>query len=114
MPKASLDTADLSAYAAKLDNLEHKLEEKRKQAVETCERIISVINSLNDADEIKILTMRYINQCKWEEIDLLLPMSRKTIHRKHCNGLDAVALVLDNQTDKNVIFFEKLTLNDTK
>lgn len=86
MPHAHNST-DLSSYAAALD-----VEESRHLAVlntsmERYQKIMETIEQLVNEDEKDVLTFRYINLLKWEEICEEVGKSWKQTHRIHLRGL---------------------------
>lgn len=67
MPKGS-GGSDLSAYAAKLDELERELLEQQKSAGLFLLDTIRAVNGLEAEREREILTLYYIRGFRWEEI----------------------------------------------
>lgn len=69
------------------DTIEKKIEE----LVDLKQRVLNVIDSIEDTEKRLILTMRYVNLKTWEQIERDLPMSRKTmfiVHKKAVKEFD--------------------------
>ena len=69
------------------DTIEKKIEE----LVDLKQRVLNVIDSIDDTEKRLILTMRYVNLRTWEQIERDLPMSRKTmfiVHKKAVKEFD--------------------------
>lgn len=69
------------------DTIEKKIEE----LVDLKQRVLNVIDSIDDTEKRLILTMRYVNLKTWEQIERDLPMSRKTmfiVHKKAVKEFD--------------------------
>ena len=69
------------------DTIEKKIEE----LVDLKQRVLNVIDSIDDTEKRLILTMRYVNLKTWEQIERDLPMSRKKmfiVHKKAVKEFD--------------------------
>jgi len=66
--------SDMSGYAAKLDELERKLDRERQAAVEKCAEIYERIKLLDDERERNVLVYRYLNNEGWDEIAVILEL----------------------------------------
>lgn len=86
MPHAS-GGGDLSGYAAKRDELEHKLYKARYKQITLMKEIRDRINWLEDESEKDVLTYRYIRGYKWEDIAVKLGYSWQWIHKLHARAL---------------------------
>ena len=86
MPKGS-GGSDLSGYAARLDELERKLQVKQKKAVILMCNIADSIAEMEDATERTLLRYRYICGYTWEKIAEEMNCSVRWIHKKHGKAL---------------------------
>lgn len=86
MPHGS-DMRDLSDYAAKVDELERELIQKRYDRICSFRKVQTAIEELEDETEKDLLTYRYLNRMKWEEIAVKMGYSWKHIHRIHAVAL---------------------------
>ena len=86
MPHGS-DMRDLSDYAAKVDELERELIQKRYDRICSFRKVQTAIEELEDETEKDLLTYRYLNGMKWEEIAVKMGYSWKHIHRIHAVAL---------------------------
>lgn len=66
-------------------------QDKKAEAQRKCAEVVELIDSIEDADQCEILTLRYVEDKKIEEIADILHYSDKTILRKHKQALDALA-----------------------
>ena len=79
--------SDLSDYAAKVDELERELIQKRYDRICSFRKVQTAIEELEDETEKDLLTYRYLNGMKWEEIAVKMGYSWKHIHRIHAVAL---------------------------
>ena len=86
MPHGS-DMRDLSDYAAKVDELERELIQKRYDRICSFRKVQTAIEELEDETEKDLLTYRYLNGMKWEEIAVKMGYSWKHVHRIHAAAL---------------------------
>ena len=86
MPKGS-GGSDLSGYAARLDELERKLQVKQKKAVILMCNIADSIAEMEDATERTLLRYRYICGYTWEKIAVELGYSWRQVHYIHGKAL---------------------------
>lgn len=104
MPKAH-NITDLSSYAARLDELERKLESEQIIRLDQLERVRTAIESVDNAMVQRVLYLRYIQDLKWEDILTPMRISWKTVHNYHAKGLVLINNYLeetnyDNYTHK--------------
>lgn len=94
--------SDLSGYAAKVDALERRIEEKRIEAVESAMQIESLIELLDDPLEQAVIRLRYISCQMWDAIPILIrvadsdddigrTLSERTIFAVHGSALKNLA-----------------------
>ena len=81
------NASDLSGYAARLDELERKLVDKKWEALSLHAEIEGAIMEVPDELERSLLRYRYIVGMKWEEICVKMGYSWKQIHRIHSLAL---------------------------
>ena len=86
MPKGS-GGSDLSGYAARLDELERKLQEKHDTAVHLMGEITTSIDAMENATERTLLRLRYICGYTWERIAVELGYSWRQVHYIHGKAL---------------------------
>jgi len=91
MPRGNLPS-DLSAYVAKLDEMERELIEAKKSMIRAYSRIMTKIDALEDEDERGVLIYRYIKGLPFWEIADLVGISESTTHRKHGTALEKLRL----------------------
>ena len=80
--------SDLSDYAAKVDELERELIQKRYDRICAFQRVQSAIEAVEDEAEKDLLTHRYLRGMKWEEIAVKMGYSWRKIHYLHGDALE--------------------------
>lgn len=80
--------SDLSDYAAKVDELERELIQKRYDRICSFQKVQSAIEAVEDEAEKDLLTYRYLRGMKWEEIAVKMGYSWKHMHRIHARAID--------------------------
>lgn len=86
MPHVS-GQADLSAYAALLEQEEKRYMKCRYQRIQKCKEITDRIEQLDNEDEKDVLMYRYIKLMKWEYIAVKMGFSRQYLHKIHAQAL---------------------------
>lgn len=86
MPRGS-SQSDLSGYAVMLDAQIRKLKEERLQKAKLYTDIERRICAMEDADEKRVLRLRYIKGMKWEEVAVKMGHSWQHTHRIHGRAL---------------------------
>lgn len=94
MPKAH-NITDLSNYAARLDELERKLESEQIIRLDQLERVRTAIESVDNAMMQRVLYLRYIQDLKWEDILPPMRISWATVHKYHAQGLAEISNYLE-------------------
>ena len=84
--------SDLSAYAARLDELIRQLERERASAVRQYQEIYDRIHSLPDGAEKEVLVRRYLLMETWETIALEMHYTFRHITRLHGRALRSFCL----------------------
>lgn len=80
-----------------IDELERELKAEQMKMLRACEKVIFAIQQLADADEQRILILRYVNRLSWEEIDESLDgFSWSTIHRIHGKALTNISELIES------------------
>lgn len=86
MPHGS-GQADLSGYAAELDDLERKLIKERYERIVTYQDITCRVKKLKSENEKDVLFYRYIAGLAWWEIAEKMSFSERQIFRIHGKAL---------------------------
>lgn len=94
MPHAH-NAADLSGYAALLDEAESQYMADRYQRLKICKEITDRIERMDNEDEKDVLTYRYIRLMKWESIAVKMNYSWKQVHRIHSSALNNFKLDIE-------------------
>lgn len=71
----------------KIDEIQRSVEEKVAYLVRLKEEINTAIDMLENRDEQLVLRYRYLGDCTWEKISLMLNVSLRTVHRIHGSAL---------------------------
>lgn len=87
MPKGN-KSSDLSDFMVLLDEEIEKLKNERLEKVKRYSDISKKIKDMENDNEKEVLTLRYINGLKWEEICLRMQYSWQHIHRIHAKALE--------------------------
>lgn len=86
MPHAS-GISDLSDYAARVDELERELLQKRYKRIRAFQKVQEAIEAMENDREKEILTYRYLQGMKWEEIAVKMGYSWQHVHKIHASAL---------------------------
>lgn len=87
MPHGS-GSSDLSAYAAKLDELLSELEEQMNERIQLRREIVRKIESMDSETEKAVLRYRYIRMLKWEEIAVKMHYGYRNVLKVHGRALE--------------------------
>ncbi len=79
---------DLSDYAAKKDALITEMIQARYRRINVYTDIFRAIEEMADERERQILTYRYIQCLKWEEIAIKMNVEWAQVHRIHARALE--------------------------
>lgn len=74
-------------YYPLLERYEKEIEVDIQRLIELKKEVIGVIDQLDDADEVNLLYMRYVQLMKWEDIAKKMNYSYKWVHKIHANAL---------------------------
>lgn len=86
MPHGST-SGDLSAYAAQVDDLERKIMAARYRRINRFQMVQEAIESMEDDQAKKILTLRYLRGMGWEAIAVVMGYTYR-----HTTKLHGIAL----------------------
>ncbi len=86
MPHAS-GISDLSDYAARVDELERELLQKRYRRIRAFKKVQEAIEAMENDREKELLTYRYLQGMKWEEIAVKMGYSWQHVHKIHASAL---------------------------
>ena len=79
--------SDLSAYAAKLDELLIELKDQMDKRIQLRQEIVKKIEAMDSETEKAILRYRYIHFLKWEEIAVKMSYTFRHVVRMHGRAL---------------------------
>ena len=77
-------------YYPLLERYEKEIEVDIERLFNLKKEVIAVIDQLDNADEINLLYMRYIQYMKWEVIAKKMNLSYKHTHRIHARALNNI------------------------
>ncbi len=81
-------------YYPLLERYEKEIEVDVTRLIELKKEIIAVIDQLEDADEVDLLYMRYVQLMKWCDIAKKMDYSYKHVHRIHAKALNSVENII--------------------
>ena len=87
MPGGS-NMSDLSDFVVKMEELMQEIRQERLEAVNEYTKIYRDIRLVEDEREQEILTYRYLEGRRWEDICGLMDLSWKHVHRIHSKSLE--------------------------
>ena len=79
--------SDLSAYAAKLDELLNDLKDQMDKRIQLRREIIKKIEDMDNETEKAVLRYRYVHMLKWEEIAVKMNYTFRHVVRIHGEAL---------------------------
>lgn len=82
------DISDLSDYAVKLDELMTDLKQERLEAITRYTEIYRQVKKVRDEREQEVLTYRYLQMERWEDICRIMRLSWMHTHRIHSKALE--------------------------
>lgn len=83
----SVGGSDLSAYAAKVDELEKKIMKARYRKIQKFKQIRDRIEGMSNENEKDVLVYRYIRGMKWEDIAVKMGYTWQHVHKIHSRAL---------------------------
>ena len=86
MPHGS-NCADLSTYAARLDELQIELMDYRYKRINLYAEIISKIENMSEETEKSVLRLKYIHGLSWEKVAVKMGYGWSRIHEIHSSAL---------------------------
>lgn len=95
MPSAH-NQKDLSDYIVQCDKIICGIIKARNAAAVRFSGVQQAIEQLEDENEKMVLTLRYLENCKWEQIACEVGVSWTHIHRIHSNALKNLIIPYEN------------------
>ena len=80
--------SDLSAYAAKLDELLIELKDQMDKRIQLRREIVKKIEAMDSETEKAVLRYRYIHMLKWEEIAVKMLYGYRNVLKVHGRALE--------------------------
>ena len=80
--------SDLSAYAAKLDELLSDLKDQMDKRIQLRREIVKKIEAMDSETEKAVLRYRYIHMLKWEEIAVKMHYGYRNVLKVHGRALE--------------------------
>lgn len=93
MPKAHDSERDLSDALAAIEAETAKCSETCKRCLAIMERVQRSIDAVRDADERRVLRMRYMYGMKWEDIETTMHYTRQWLNRIRRKGIQNLRMV---------------------
>ena len=94
----------MANYAARLEEIESKLEELTEEYYEAINDIERVIYLVDNEDAREVLAKRYIARKPWIKIETEMEyMSIATVYRAHKTGLRAVTKILAEESENLIV-----------
>lgn len=87
MPHGS-GSGDLSAYAAKLDELLNELKDQMDKRIQLRREIVRKIEDMDNETDKAVLRYRYIHMLKWEEIAVKMQYGYRNVLKLHGRALE--------------------------
>lgn len=81
---------DLSGIVVRIAELRERNKAQALEMVKACEQVSSAIGAMSAGYEREVLTRRYINGQKWEQIAEEMHMALRSVHRYHGMALHQV------------------------
>ena len=88
MPKGSGRQQDIAVVLIGIEKLQKRVDDEIIKSVNVRVEIENTLLNVSDAQEAKVLRLRYIELMKWEEICVQMNYSWKQIHRVHKRALE--------------------------
>ena len=88
MPKGQANQDKIGNNVAKVDELETIIKDKLQKIEELRLQIEYIVNSIEDSVYRRLMSLRYIEGYKWEEICVKMNFSWAHTHRIHSNALN--------------------------
>ena len=88
MPKATGGKYDLSDMAARVDEMIGELQRAEERYIARAESIEAAIAKMKDEAEREVLSSRYLNLRRWEEIADAMGYSKRHVLRIHGRALE--------------------------
>lgn len=88
----SVTSDKVAGIIAKIVDLEREIDADIDRLQDTKKRVEEVIARISDTKQRQVLTLRYINGKRWEEIALILNFNYRWILRLHGKALSKLAI----------------------
>lgn len=88
MPHGGTGEVDLSDFAVEADRIEKKLQKARYKRIKVFKEIHDRIGALENENQKKILTLRYIKRMEWEEIAKEMKYVSRNVTKIHGKALE--------------------------
>lgn len=92
MPRGSSGRSDLADIIIKLEELQSKIDDKIKESLELRLEIENAILTVEGAEEVMVLRMRYIEFMRWEDIAEHMKYATAQIYRIHGRAIKQLKL----------------------
>lgn len=94
-PKESLTgSGELSGKLAQVERYERRVKREMDRLYAMKDRAKTMINHLENPEEKAVMTYRYLNHMKWEEVCIHANMGWANTHRHHARALKHIHLKL--------------------
>ena len=91
MPKGSM-SSDLSDLMVDIEQIEERIDDEIIKALKKKVHIESCILEMENADEARLLRLRYIDLKKWEDICVALHYEWRQTHYMHARALKHISV----------------------
>lgn len=88
MPKGSSRQQDISETLVEMEKLQDRIDDEIVKQIKIRVEIENVLLGVKDAQEAKVLRLRYIELLKWEEICVEMNYRWNGVHRIHRRALN--------------------------
>ena len=99
--KSSGEPDKLAGIIARIVDMEREVDDSIDRLQDTKRQVEEAISGVRDARERKVLTLRYINGLRWEEIAVRLVYHYRWVLELHGRGLRAVEKNMEAEQWKN-------------
>lgn len=87
-PKESLTGGgELSGKLTQVERYERRVKREMDRLYAMKDRAKTLINQLENPEEKTVMTYRYLNHMKWEEVCIHANISWRNMHRKHASAI---------------------------
>ena len=86
------DKSKLEDIIVKIVSLEHEVDEDIDRLVEISHDVMKAVNTVTEPEENLVLSRRYLNFWKWEDIAAEMDCTVRNVHIIHSKALDNVRI----------------------